>query len=100
MRATRIKLPGAYIKARNKRYREIDDVSIFDVCMFARIFFTHRRSLNCGVFATQLRWSALRGDQGLQQVGGLPAGRLLRGQPIPEQLERRVRGGRVAIRPV
>jgi len=49
---------------------------------------------------TQLRRPALRGHQGLQQIGGLPAGRLLRGQPIPEQLERRVRRGRVAIRPV
>lgn len=48
----------------------------------------------------QLRRPALRGHQGLQQIGRLSAGRLLRGQPIPEQLERRVRGGRVAIRSV
>lgn len=46
----------------------------------------------------QLCWIALRGDKGLQQIGRLSAGGLLRRQSIPEQLERRLRGWRVEIR--
>lgn len=46
----------------------------------------------------QLCWIALRGDKGLQQIGRLSAGGLLRGQSIPEQLERRLRGRRMEIR--
>lgn len=40
----------------------------------------------------------MRGDKGLQQIGRLPAGGLLRGQSIPEQLERRLRGRCMEIR--
>lgn len=50
------------------------------------------------IFFLQLCWIALRGDKGLQQIGRLSAGGLLRGQSIPEQLERRLRGWRVEIR--
>lgn len=49
-------------------------------------------------FPLQLCWIALRGDKGLQQIGRLPAGGLLRGQSIPEQLERRLRGRCMEIR--
>ena len=48
----------------------------------------------------QLRRPALRGGEGVQQVCGLPAGGELRGQPLPELVERGVRGGRVALRAV
>jgi len=48
----------------------------------------------------QLCGFALRGHQGLQQIGGISTGRLFRGQPIPEQLERRVCGRCMAVRPV
>ena len=48
----------------------------------------------------QLCGFALRRDQGLQQVRGLPAGRQLRGQPFPELLERGLRGRRLEVRPV
>lgn len=40
----------------------------------------------------------MRGDKGLQQIGRLSAGGLLRGQSIPEQLECRLRGRRMEIR--
>ena len=48
----------------------------------------------------QLRRPPLRGGEGLQQVRGLPARRELRGQPLPQLLERRLRGVGVALRPV
>ena len=40
----------------------------------------------------QLRRPPLRGHQGLQQVGRLPARREVRGQPLPQLVERRLRG--------
>lgn len=66
MRATRIKPPAAYIyiKARNKRYREIDDISIFDVCSGVRvyIFYTStisklRRARNAVTLVCTAWWS-------------------------------------------
>lgn len=40
--------------------------------------------LTLNIIFLQLRWIALCGYKGLQQVGWLSARRLLRGQPIPE----------------
>lgn len=54
--------------------------------------------MRCDIFFLQLCWTALRGDKGLQQIGRLSAGCLLRGQSIPEQLERRLRGRCMEIR--
>lgn len=48
----------------------------------------------------QLRRLALRGHQRVQQVRGLPARRTLRGQPVPQLLERSVRGWCLALRAV
>lgn len=95
--SSRIKARKKRAKARGKVYTGIDVRYSFAYFTPVKNGF---RSLNCGVARIQLRRPALRGHQGLQQVGGLPTRRLLRGQPIPEQLERRVRGRCVAVRPV
>ena len=57
----------------------------------------HRFNVN---FFAQLRRSALRRGEGVQQVGGVPARGQLRGQPLPQLVERRLRGRRVAVRAV
>ena len=56
--------------------------------------------INFFLVLLQLRRPPLRGGEGVQQVRGLPAGGELRGQPLPELVERGVRGGRVALRAV
>ena len=48
----------------------------------------------------QLRWPALRRGEGVQQVSWVPAGGQLRGQPVPQLVERRLRRQRVAVRSV
>jgi hypothetical protein len=48
----------------------------------------------------QFRRSALRGDQRLQQIRRLPTGRPVRGQPVPELVERGLRRRSVEIRAV
>jgi hypothetical protein len=60
----------------------------------------HRELPRAVQAAVLVRGSALRRDQGLLQVGRLPAGRAFRGQPLPQLVERGVRGGRVALRAV
>jgi len=42
----------------------------------------------------------LRGHQRLQQIGWLSAWRQLRGQPIPQFVERGLRGWSLEVRPV
>lgn len=48
----------------------------------------------------QLRRPALRRGEGVQQVSWVPAGGQLRGQPVPQLVERRLRRQRVAVRSV
>lgn len=61
-------------------------------------FFFFIPKIHSGEFFAQLRWFALRGHQRLLKVSGLPAWCSFRGQPIPELVERRLRGRCMAIR--